>query len=67
MAQTIVFINDREVDYRSATVSVFDYTVHCGIGLFESVLGVDRRLILLNGFRAFCIERSIVIRPRSRK
>jgi branched-subunit amino acid aminotransferase/4-amino-4-deoxychorismate lyase len=48
MSQTIVFINDREVDYRSASVSVFDYTVHCGIGLFESVLGVDRRLIFLD-------------------
>jgi branched-subunit amino acid aminotransferase/4-amino-4-deoxychorismate lyase len=48
MAQTIVFINDREVDYRSATVSIFDYTLHCGIGLFESVLGVDRRLIFLD-------------------
>lgn len=48
MSQAIVFINDREVDYRSASVSVFDYTVHCGIGLFESVLGVDRRLIFLD-------------------
>ncbi len=48
MSQTIVFINDREVDYRSATVSVFDYTLHCGIGLFESILSVDRRLIFLD-------------------
>jgi branched-subunit amino acid aminotransferase/4-amino-4-deoxychorismate lyase len=48
MAKTLVFINDREVDYRSASVSVFDYTLHCGIGLFESILGVDNRLIFLN-------------------
>ncbi len=45
---TLVFINDREVDFRSATVSVFDYTLHCGIGLFESILGVDKRLIFLD-------------------
>lgn len=48
MAQTIVFINDREVNYRSASVSVFDYTLHCGIGLFESILAVDKRLILID-------------------
>lgn len=48
MGTTIVFINDREVDYRSASVSVFDYTLHCGIGLFESILGIDNRLIFLD-------------------
>jgi len=48
MAQTIVFINDQKVDFRSASVSVFDYTLHCGIGLFESILGIDKRLILLD-------------------
>ncbi|MCK5125021.1 MAG: aminotransferase class IV family protein [candidate division Zixibacteria bacterium] len=48
MAKTIVFIDGRQVDYRRATVSVFDYTLHCGIGLFESILGVEDRLILLN-------------------
>ncbi len=47
MPTTVIFINDREIDYRSASVSVFDYTLHCGIGLFESILGVDNRLIFL--------------------
>ena len=48
MPTTVVFINDTEVDYRSASISVFDYTLHCGIGLFESILAVDDRLIFLD-------------------
>lgn len=48
MASTIVFIDDDQVDYRKAVVSVFDYTLHCGIGLFESILAVDDRLIFLD-------------------
>lgn len=48
MAKTIVYINSRKVDYRKASISVFDYTLHCGIGLFESILGIDDRLILLD-------------------
>ncbi|MEE9443994.1 MAG: aminotransferase class IV [candidate division Zixibacteria bacterium] len=48
MPQTVVYIDDKKVDYRKAAVSVFDYTLHCGIGLFESILAVDDRLILLD-------------------
>lgn len=47
MPRTIVYIDDKKIDYRKASVSVFDYTLHCGIGLFESVLAIDDRLILL--------------------
>jgi branched-chain amino acid aminotransferase len=47
MADTVVYINNRRVDYRKAAISVFDYTIHCGIGLFESILAVDDRLIFL--------------------
>lgn len=47
MTDTIVYINDQRIDYRRATVSVFDYTLHCGIGLFESILAVDDRPIYL--------------------
>lgn len=46
MAMPVVYINDKRVDYRTASVSVFDYTLHCAIGLFESILAVDNRLIL---------------------
>lgn len=45
MPHTLVYINGRKIDYRRASVSVFDYTLHCGIGLFESVLAIDGRLI----------------------
>ena len=48
MAKTIVFMDGRRVDYRKAALSVFDYTLHCGIGLFESILGVDDRLVYLD-------------------
>jgi len=48
MPKTIVYINGQRVDYRKASISVFDYTLHCAIGLFESVLAVDDRLILLD-------------------
>ncbi len=48
MAKTIVFINGRQTDYRKASISVFDYTLHCGIGLFESILGINDRLILMD-------------------
>lgn len=48
MPKTIVYINDQRIDYRKASISVFDYTLHCAIGLFESVLAVDDRLILLD-------------------
>lgn len=48
MKDIVVYINDKRVDYRKAGLSVFDYTIHCGIGLFESLLGVDDRLILLD-------------------
>lgn len=47
MATTIVYINDKKVDPRKASLSVFDYTIHCGIGLFESILAIDDRLILI--------------------
>ncbi len=46
MADYIVYINDRKVDYRKASISVFDYTIHCGVGLFESILAVDNHLVL---------------------
>lgn len=48
LSATIVYINDKRVDFKKATVSVFDYTLHCGIGLFESILAIDDRLILLD-------------------
>ena len=48
MQTTIVYINGRPVDYRRAAISVFDYTLHCAIGLFESILAVDDRLIHLD-------------------
>jgi branched-chain amino acid aminotransferase len=48
MATTLVFINDAKVTGRQASISVFDYTLHCGIGLFESILAVDDRLIMLD-------------------
>ncbi len=46
MASPVVYINDKRVDYRRASVSVFDYTLHCAIGFFESILAVDDRLVL---------------------
>jgi len=48
MRTTMVYINGRPVDYRRAAISVFDYTLHCAIGLFESILAVDDRLIHLD-------------------
>ncbi len=48
MAATLVYINDKKYDPKTASVSVFDYTLHCGIGLFESILAVDDRLILID-------------------
>ncbi|MEZ5358691.1 MAG: aminotransferase class IV [Candidatus Zixiibacteriota bacterium] len=47
MAKTIVYIDGQPVDYRKASISVFDYTLHCGIGLFESILGINDKLVLL--------------------
>lgn len=47
MATTIVYINDKRVEVRKAALSVFDYTIHCGVGLFESILAIDDRLIYL--------------------
>ena len=47
MGHTIVYIDNKRVDYRKASISVFDYTIHCGIGLFESILTIDERLIFL--------------------
>jgi branched-subunit amino acid aminotransferase/4-amino-4-deoxychorismate lyase len=46
MAEPVVYINEKQVDYRQASVSVFDYTLHCAIGFFESILAVDDRLVL---------------------
>ncbi len=48
MATTLVFIDEKQIDYRKAVISVFDYTLHCGVGLFESILAVDDRLIFLD-------------------
>lgn len=48
MKDTIAYINDRRVKNQKAAISVFDYTLHCGVGLFESILGVDNRLIYLD-------------------
>jgi len=48
MPEAVVYINGKKVDYRKASISVFDYTLHCAIGLFESILSVDDRLVLLD-------------------
>ncbi len=45
MTDPVVYINGRKTDFRKASISVFDYTLHCAIGLFESILAVDERLI----------------------
>ena len=47
MATTVVFIDEEQIDYRKAVISVFDYTLHCGVGLFESILAIDDRLIFI--------------------
>lgn len=47
MGISLVSINGRLIDYRQASISVFDYTLHCAIGLFESLLAVDDRPIFL--------------------
>ncbi len=48
MATPLVSINGRLYDYRQASISIFDYTLHCAIGLFESILAVDDRIIYLD-------------------
>ena len=45
MAPPLVCINGKSVDYKKASISIFDYTLHCAIGLFESILAVDNRPI----------------------
>lgn len=47
MATPLVCINGKQADYRKASISIFDYTLHCAIGLFESILAVDDRIIYL--------------------
>jgi branched-subunit amino acid aminotransferase/4-amino-4-deoxychorismate lyase len=47
MTTSLVSINGRAIDYRKASISIFDYTLHCAIGLFESLLAVDDRPIFL--------------------
>jgi branched-chain amino acid aminotransferase len=48
MADPVVFVDYEPVDYRKACVSVFDYTLHCGLGYFESILAVGERLMYLD-------------------
>lgn len=48
MADPVVYIDEQRVNFRQAKISVFDYTLHCAIGLFESILAVDDRVIYLD-------------------
>lgn len=48
MSDPVVFIDEKRVNYRRASISIFDYTLHCAVGLFESLLAVDDRLIYLD-------------------